>query len=410
MNLFEEEEARQEISKPNTINKRPIKTALHQAVLDERIHQVRLLVFKHGANVDCKDLYGRTPLMLACLLENEDHGYKLAKIFIKAGTYMNVKDTMGRTALSFACMKGRLEIIKLFLKDDLADINCPDNDGNTPLTHAALSGQPEIVKMLVDVVVQYGMQIDTRNSLGYTPLLLACKYGHFTSAYILLTDGQASPTLRDNEFFLNAQDWVLKSPDLQPSFTMQRSRTMPTISLSGSFTRENTVYRKSATPQCRHYVPRQHPMGQSLDKAMHLPAIFSYFPNDKPLEMTIDGLDSRMLLLRATEDIINNPQLRPVSRSVSSSFARYRSYPATPKLQAMGGRSCRMMVPDMNTLFKLYSDQYEPNKRKVQSLPSLPATSQRERPAQTSSGPRIGLTRPNGMVSIDENASVVEVN
>ena len=410
MNLFEEEDARQEISKPNRISKRPIKTALHQAVLDERIHQVRLLVFRHGANVDCKDVCGRTPLMLACLLENEEHGCKMAKIFIKAGAYMNVKDTMGRTALSFACMKGRLNIIKLFLKDDLADINCPDNDGNTPLTHAALSGQPEIVKMLVDVMVQYGMQIDTRNSLGYTPLLLSCKYGHFASAYILLTDGQASPTLRDNEFFLNAQDWVLKSPDLQPSFTMQRSKTMPVISLSGSFARENTVYRNSATPQCRHYVPPQHPMGQSLDRAMHLPAIFSHFPNDKPLEMTIDGLDSRMLLLRTIEDIINNPRFRPQSRSVSSVFGRYRSYPATPKLLSMSNRNCTMMFPDMNTLFKLYSDQYEPNKHKAQSLPSLPATSQRERLLHTSSAPRIGLTKPNGMVSIDENASILEVN
>ena len=408
MNTFEEEDSGLEFSKPNKISRRPIKTALHQAVLDERIHQVRLLVFKHGASVDCKDVYGRTPLMLACLLENEEHGKKLAKILLKAGAYINVKDTMGRTALSFACMKGRLDIIKLFLKDDLADINCPDNDGSTPLTHAALSGQPEIVKILVNVMVQYGMQIDSRNSLGYTPLLLACKYGHFASAYILLVDGQASPTLRDNEFFLNAQDWILKSSEPSFSFSMQRSKTMPTISLSSSFTRENTVYRKSATPQCRHYNPRQNPMVQSLDTAMHLPAIFSKFPNDKPLEMSIDGVDSRMLLLRAIDDIIANPRYRPVSRAVSSNFARYRSYPATPKLLAMTNRSCTMMVPDMTTLFRLYSDQYEPGKRKGQNIPSIP-NDPKDRSVHSSPGPRIGLTKPNGMVSIDENASILEV-
>lgn len=66
--------------------RRPIKTALHQAVLDCRLHQVRLLVAKHNVNVDCKDLHGRTPMMLACMIE-EEFGYKMAKIFLSAGAF-----------------------------------------------------------------------------------------------------------------------------------------------------------------------------------------------------------------------------------------------------------------------------------------------------------------------------------
>ncbi len=409
MNFFEGGEEYQEPGKP-VVFKRPVKTALHQAVLDGRIHQVRLLVLKHGANVDSKDIYGRTPLMLACLLDNEEHGYKMTKIFLKAGAYVNVKDNMDRTALSFACMKGRIEIIKLFLKDDLVDLNCPDTDGNTPLSHAALSGRPEIVKMLVEVITQYGMTVDNRNELGYTPLLLACKYGHFVSGYILLTEGQASPTLRDNEFFLNAQEWILKSPDLTQSFTYQRSKTMPSMR---SFVREDTMYRNSLTPQCRHFTPRSHPMGASLDTAMRLPAIFSSFPYDKPQEMSMDGVDSRLLLLKAIDDVISNPRFRPVSRAVSSVVTRISSYtyPATPKLLALTSRSHTMMVPDMGTIFKLYSDQYQPRDPRKHSLPPLANSAKGERRSQTASPSKsMGDNNPAiNIISTPDNQSAVEV-
>merc|ERR1711976_1000330 len=235
--------------------KRPIKTALHQAVLDGRIHQVRLLVDKHGGNVDSKDVYGRTPLMLACLLDNESYGHKMVRIFMKAGAYLNVKDNLNRTAFHYACMKGREDIVQMLLKEDNVEINVPDNDGNTPLMHAALSGNPNIIKYIVDVFVKFGLSTDDRNGLGYTALLLACKYGHFVSASILLNEGQAQPTLRDNEFYFNAAEWVHKSRDLNASFvlaaTVQRSRSC--MSDIPRFSREHTVYSTgSQSPMCRH--------------------------------------------------------------------------------------------------------------------------------------------------------------
>lgn len=66
--------------------KRLVKTALHQAVLDGRLHQVRLLVAKHGVRVDPKDMHGRTPLMLACMLDNEERALKIAAILLKVWT------------------------------------------------------------------------------------------------------------------------------------------------------------------------------------------------------------------------------------------------------------------------------------------------------------------------------------
>ncbi|RUS89076.1 hypothetical protein EGW08_003187 [Elysia chlorotica] len=224
--------------------KRLIKTALHQAVLDERLHQVRLLVDKHRVCTDTKDVHGRTPLMLACIIDNQQLGYRMAHILLKAGAYLNLRDGMGRTALSYACMNGRESIVALLLKEDVLDINESDNDGNTPLHHAATCGNPRIVEMLAQAFHKFGLNGDRRNNLGYTALLLACKCGHYVSAHILLTVAKASPTLRDGEFHLNAAEWTrrrhqhqarlsdrsqIASVSCQPSLTLyfQRWRVPP---------------------------------------------------------------------------------------------------------------------------------------------------------------------------------------
>ena len=75
----------EKVTLPPPPSKRLIKTALHQAVLDIRLHQVRLLVARHGVSVDSRDMHGRTPLMLACMIDNEEHGFKMAAIFLKVG-------------------------------------------------------------------------------------------------------------------------------------------------------------------------------------------------------------------------------------------------------------------------------------------------------------------------------------
>ena len=293
---------------------------------------------------------------------------------------------MNRSALSYACMKGREEIVSKFLKEDILDVNCPDNDGNAPIHHAALCGNPRIVKHMTEVLVRFGLSVDGRNQQGYTPLLLACKYAHYASGHILLTDGQASPTLRDNEFFLNAYEWVNRSPELHQSLNVNRSRSIPVFP---RFTRETTLYHQSSVlpAVCRHTKPPSHPLGQSLDVALRLPAVFSYFPVDKPEEGFIEGGgDARSLLLKAIDDIIyaNQARLRPASR-VSSVWTTRASHPGTAKLLAVARREkhkeqttsggSRVVVPDLRTLFKLYSDQYQPpmtygrSDRKTQDAP-----------------------------------------
>ena len=354
------------VIKPAPTRRRPVRTAVHQAVLDGRLHQVRLLVNKQGLNVDSKDVFGRTPLMLACMLENEEDGFKMVKIFLKADAFVNVLDSMNRSALSYACMKGRAKIVAKLLSEDILDINFADNDGNTPIHYASLCGNPDVVKMMTDVLVRVGLSVDGRNQNGYTPLLLASKYGHYASAYILLTAGQASPMLRDNEFFLNAHEWVTSSTEMNHSLNLNRSRTVPSFP---RFTRETTVYHQcSVLPAvCNHTKPPSHPLGQSLDITLRLPAAFSYFPVEKPQEAFVDGEDARVCLQKAIDDSILAAQarLRPLSR-VSSVATQRPPHPATAKLLAIGrkgappARGRRLGVPSLRMLFKLYADQYQP--------------------------------------------------
>ena len=346
--------------------KRPIKTALHQAVLDCRIHQVRLLVNKHGGNVDSKDVFGRTPLMLACLIDNQEDGFRMSKIFLKAGAYVNIRDNMQRTALHYACMKGKTRMVQRLVREEAVSINAPDNDGNTPLIHAALSGTPELVRVVVEIINKFGLSVDERNCLGYTALLLACKYGHYVSALTLFQIGRGQPTLRDNEFFLNAMEWVTRSADLHAAFaSTQKSRfEIP------RFTRERSKYRGDRVPSshaCHHVKAPSHPLGESLDSALRLPAVFSYVPVENANETYIDGIGARLLLLKEMDEAFRNPKNKPKARLTMPSFSRVshstrseRSrYVTTAKILALTSRSHTAMVPDMRTLFTLYSDQHQ---------------------------------------------------
>ena len=63
---------------------------------------------------------------------------------------------------------------------------------------------------IADVINKFGINIDDRNAMGYTPLLLACRHGNYVCAMHLLKMGNSQPQLRDNEFFCNARDWTIR--------------------------------------------------------------------------------------------------------------------------------------------------------------------------------------------------------
>ena len=57
----------------------------------------------------------------------------------------------------------------------------------------------------------WGVSVDERDPLGYTPLMLAIRCGNYTEAAALLEQGHASMTLRDDEFHRTAIEWAEQS-------------------------------------------------------------------------------------------------------------------------------------------------------------------------------------------------------
>lgn len=358
------------LGSPPTITKRLVKTALHQAILDGRVHQVRLLVEKHGVNVDCKDVYGRTPTMLTSMID-EETGVKMARIMISDGADLTLRDNMGRTALSLACMNGREKIVDEILRKDILNINEPDNDGNTPLHHAASGGNPNIVKLLGDLFLKFGLDVDTRNKLGYTALLLACKHAHYVSAHHLLTIGNASPALRDGESYLNANEWTNKS--LQDVIlTSKRFMAPPS---APAFTRESSMYQRTLTPICKHSRPQT--------------VLTSVRRNDTEIsknETLLDGKDARQLVLYDIS--LAESQAWNTKKITTHKIV----HPSTAKLLAISRRQIKSAAPpDMTSIFKMYSDQYQPDWRKERKILTLHASKSNKIPMIIRTSSKYGI-------------------
>ncbi|PAA53418.1 hypothetical protein BOX15_Mlig019467g2 [Macrostomum lignano] len=219
-------------------------TALHRAILDCRVAQVRLLIEQCGADANSQDLYGRTPLMLCCALENQRAAAAMSRLVLAAGPDLTLKDQLGRTALAYACLFNRESLVVHLAESGVIDPTEPDNDGCTPLHHAAVIGNSRIVCLLVRACAEGRSSVDCRNRLGWTPLMLACRLRRYHCALFLLLDGGASGFLKDDAHFLSALEWLrcdqplprklapLAPPPLSAPQQLRRADTAPEVAAS----------------------------------------------------------------------------------------------------------------------------------------------------------------------------------
>ena len=168
---------------------------------------IRTLLVENGVDVNAKNKNGMTPLLLTCTnkyicsdvvpillkcgalinLMDEEHNSALhyasdseednqliMNLLINYGVDVNAQNKYGTTALQLACKNGVYGNIKILL-EHYASIKIMDKNNQSAL-HYALESEADnqCVKKLL---IEKGIDINTRSENGTTALQLACKKG-----------------------------------------------------------------------------------------------------------------------------------------------------------------------------------------------------------------------------------------
>jgi hypothetical protein len=145
------------------------KQLLQAVSIDGKIDDVKRAV-KDGADVNCKNEFGETPLHLAS--ENGITG--VVRFLIENRANVNAKDRMGRTPLRAAfhdsSSNAAVNFLVNFLVREGADVNTKDNEDLTPLHAACQNGSKEAVHLLVSI----GADLHAKDNKDRTPLHWAC--------------------------------------------------------------------------------------------------------------------------------------------------------------------------------------------------------------------------------------------
>ena len=268
-----------------------------KAIAQKRFKQVELLL-QLGDNVNQREnLSGKTPLLAACFLEDENLACCITKKLLHRGADVCLQDVQGMNPLMQACKLGKEKLAQVLIQSEECDFGATDVKGNTALIHSVDAGNSRITKALTEAMNIYDVRVaDKANNNGETPLIRAMKLKHNTCGEVLLNDGKASPQARDFDLKLNAREWEFYLKEKEVKETKHkakiedmkersqndhsreglsrkqikdyhgRSRTLSIINRKQDFTnRERTFTR--FTPDCEKVMPHEKFFGRRAKSA-----------------------------------------------------------------------------------------------------------------------------------------------
>ncbi|XP_077998571.1 ankyrin repeat and EF-hand domain-containing protein 1-like [Glandiceps talaboti] len=101
--------------------------------------------FWEGKNVDTRDKYFKTPLMVACHYGNQE----MVEFLVQNGADVNARDNFKWTSMHHACHAGQMDIVELLVNKG-AEIEATAMNGGTPLMRAVQSSKPDVVQYLIE--------------------------------------------------------------------------------------------------------------------------------------------------------------------------------------------------------------------------------------------------------------------
>ena len=161
-------------------------------VIKEEIHENAIvgdagalnILLKEGADINKRDMQGRTPLHLA--IENGNIG--VALFLIEKDADLELMDNERKKAVHYAASNGSVDLFEKIISK-VSDISQRDKKGYVPVHYAAYSGFLKIIKIIAS---QEGFDINAVTNWDRTPLSYATDMGHRDTVKYLL----------DNQFVL----------------------------------------------------------------------------------------------------------------------------------------------------------------------------------------------------------------
>ncbi|KAI9770937.1 MAG: hypothetical protein M1840_002641 [Geoglossum simile] len=154
---------------------------------------VQTLLSCEGIDINLGDLNGSTPLSRAA--EN-GHESVVQLLLSHEGIEVNSKDNDGRTPLFWAASYGYERVVQLLLSHESIEVNSKDSDGRTPLFLAAENGHESVVQLLLS---HEGIEVNSKDSDGLTPLFLAAENGHESVVQLLLSHEGIEVNSKDSD-------------------------------------------------------------------------------------------------------------------------------------------------------------------------------------------------------------------
>ncbi|XP_061073782.1 ankyrin repeat domain-containing protein 63 [Conger conger] len=143
-----------------------------------KVHLARFVLDAlDGRIINSKTENSRTPLMFAVSLPEAGPRLKFMRLLLEKGADVNCQDEHGRTPLSLACELGHLDSVKLLVQFN-ADPEISDVWGNNALMYAAYAGHSQVLEFLVRAFKRLGLQLDQTNRAGQSAIQVADFYGH----------------------------------------------------------------------------------------------------------------------------------------------------------------------------------------------------------------------------------------